>query len=197
MHRYDISKKQAMEAEIDKYFSREWIIEPVSLELQFRGIDRLWTHRTTGEQYYVEYKCDHQTVATKRVFIETISNGNSGRLGWVQTSEADLLIYYCHGLGFAFRASMPKVQEVYLSKWKNLKVRRAANIGRDGRVYETLGVCVNKDKFKRDLGVWCQVVSMDVLDVPAELANPEPLTIWQESELAAVDALLEGQGGVA
>lgn len=187
MHRYSESARRSMEAEIDKHFSRQWRIEPVGIETQFDGIDRMWTHLTTGEVYAVEYKCDHRTIETHRVFIETVSNANSGRPGWVITSQADLLIYYCHGLGFAFRASMPKVQEVYETKWKDLKVRAASNIGRDGRAYNTLGVCVNKNKFKRDLASWCQIEPLEVLDVSSRLAEPE-LTLWHDAELAAVQA---------
>lgn len=190
MHRYSESAKRAMEAEIDKHFARQWAIKPVTRESQFAGIDRIWTHRTTGEEYAVEYKCDHRTAATHRVFIETVSNANSGRPGWVITSEADLLIYYCHGLGFAFRASMPKVQEVYEARWSGLKVRSAQNIGRDGRVYDTLGVCVNKNKFKRDLGCWCQIEPVEVLDIPAGLGVPQ-LMLWHEGELAALQAEME------
>lgn len=187
MHRYNESVKRAMESEIDKHFSRQWRIEPVDRDTQLDGIDRIWTHLTTGELYTVEYKCDHRTIQTNRVFIETVSNANSTRPGWVITSQADLLIYYCHGLGFAFRASMPKVQETYEAKWKDLPVRSASNIGRDGRMYDTLGVCVNKNKFKRDLAGWCQIEPLDVLDVPSQLEEPE-LALWHDAELEAVQA---------
>jgi hypothetical protein len=84
----------------------------------------------------VEYKCDEEAIKTGRLFIETVSNDVSGRLGWAKTTNADWILYFVVPVRvFAFR---PETLRAALDRWSGHFPLKKADNGR----FNTLGVCV-------------------------------------------------------
>jgi len=79
---------------LDSYFSKYYKIQSVTMELQKRGIDRLFID---GNRILkVEYKADYKAIKTGNVFIETYSV-KPIKKGWSLTSESDFILYYIIG----------------------------------------------------------------------------------------------------
>ena len=84
---------------LDQLLEPNWIVTPSTDKQQRQGIDRLLTHRLTGQKVKAEYKTDHRGHRSERAFVEIISVDRKGKLGWAYLSEADFLIYYLSGPG--------------------------------------------------------------------------------------------------
>lgn len=78
---------------LDKVLARFGVITPVEMKEQWQGIDRILL-RHGGETLTLEYKTDYRASTTGNVFIETMSNQGSGRLGWAYTTQADRIVWY-------------------------------------------------------------------------------------------------------
>jgi hypothetical protein len=137
---------------LDHYFARWFRIQPVALDTELRdGYDRIFTRKRDGEQLKIEYKADWQAADSKNAFIETISVYEERKLGWVYTSQADMLIYFVPPLGVIHMVPLGAIRFV-LPGWK-LRYREvhAPNEG-----YRTYGVLVPLAQMGR-LGVTRQV----------------------------------------
>jgi hypothetical protein len=88
-----LSKGEEYERKLDEYFSYWYNIEPVDIDGQRQGIDRIF--RNNDRIIAVEYKTDFLTQNTGNVFIETMSVTEMGRYGWAWTCKADILVYLC------------------------------------------------------------------------------------------------------
>ena len=88
--KYSFDKQLALgeegETAIDNYMHLEWgfIVEPVSMELQKMGIDRIVTS-PEGIVTSIEIKSDYQAHYTSNIFIETVSVDTAEKLGWPLT----------------------------------------------------------------------------------------------------------------
>lgn len=84
---------QQYETIIDAYIGDAlgYEIEPVSMELQRLGIDRIWTG-PDGSRFTVEYKTDLHT--NGKAFLETVENDQRGTPGWIYKATANLLVYF-------------------------------------------------------------------------------------------------------
>lgn len=138
VHKFDESLAfgQYMENLLDDYFSTWFLIEEVSMELQYLGIDRIFTKHSTGERFSVEYKADRRAHDTGNVFIETVSvqKGNTiEKLGWALTSTAQRLVYFIPGPNRVYILDMVDIRDM-LSKWGDTcKVATAENEGYVGK----------------------------------------------------------------
>jgi hypothetical protein len=103
--KYDFDKQLALgkvsELLVDTYYSDRFCIYPVGMELERRGIDRIYRSRETGQVYLVEVKADSKAFSSGNMFVETCAYGgynDNGEFvcrkpGWAYTSEATLLMY--------------------------------------------------------------------------------------------------------
>lgn len=125
------------ETTLDKYFSKFYDIEPVSVELQKMGIDRIFVEKGTNIRHSVEYKTDKKAAKTGNLFIESISNDTNGKLGWTVTFLAQVLIIYVPGLQLAFEISASPIKKK-LAEWMGkYEVKQIPNPG-----YYTHGIPV-------------------------------------------------------
>ena len=93
-----LAKGQKYEEILDEHFTQWYKIKPVSLQFQRLGIDRVFTDEN-DIRITVEYKTDFRAEKTGNVFIELISVDKTQKPGWVQSSIAQLLVYYIPGRG--------------------------------------------------------------------------------------------------
>ncbi len=129
---------------LDGYYSNWFVIEPVSMNAQKSGIDRVWTNRTDSIRYSVEYKSDSTAATTGNVFIETVSVDVQDKKGWAKTSCAQLLVYYIPPLNTAYTIPMLSIKSL-LSDWiKKYKLQSIKNKG-----YFTKGLLVPVTEFAK------------------------------------------------
>ena len=142
-----LAEGEGYEQEIDRYFSKHYIIKTVTMQQQRMGIDRTWKNRNTGVEASMEYKADKTAAITSNVFIETISVDEKNKPGWAYSSLAQWLVTY-----------IPPMQEGYITEMTNIKrwlpewiekypEKPIRNIGRDGTPYTTKGVPVPLSEF--------------------------------------------------
>lgn len=110
---------------LDQLMEPEWIVTPSTHREQLMGIDRILTHRQTGQKVKVEYKTDLRGHRSERAFVEIISVDRKGKLGWAYLSEADFLIYY-----------LRKLKVVYVISFADLR----GQLRRWHRLYEVVSV---------------------------------------------------------
>jgi hypothetical protein len=128
---------QAGETFLDGFFAElGYVVEPVSEELQLRGIDRLMTG--SNGPVYVEYKTDYHN--TGRAFVETQSTEK--RLGWAFTSQAEILVYFLPVLAVVYVMRLTAMRN-HLNHW--LKAYPSADVPNEGWV--TRGVIVPLTEF--------------------------------------------------
>jgi len=96
-----LAKGKTSELLVDTYYSDRFDIYPVDIDLERRGIDRIYRSRATGQVYLVEVKADSKTFTTGNMFVETCAYGGYDdggefvcrKKGWAYMSEATLLMY--------------------------------------------------------------------------------------------------------
>lgn len=137
-HNFDekLAWGQYMENLLDDYFSTWFSIADVPMALQRLGVDRIFTKRSTGERFSVEYKADQRAHETGNVYIETVSVEKDEvieKLGWAYTSIAQRLVYFIPGPNRLYILDMVDIRDM-LSKWgKTCKVATAVNVGYVGK----------------------------------------------------------------
>lgn len=77
------------EKRLDKFFSRFYKIDPVPMDLQRLGVDRVFNNN--GIRFTVEYKTDLKACTTGNFFLETEVDGKPG---WLYSSVAQVVVYY-------------------------------------------------------------------------------------------------------
>ena len=130
-------------AKLDDWLAESYPMRPATMEEQWRGMDRLVRVALDedGLEVGVDYKCDERAARTGNAFIETVSNDVSGRKGWALTTEADWVFYFVvPDRVFGLRAD--KLRAAIPDWQRRFPTRAARNVGRDGRPFRTLGVCV-------------------------------------------------------
>lgn len=196
MHSLDASMLRSREKELDKHFAADWRIRSVPRSLQRHGIDRIWTHRASGREWTVEYKCDGRAVETGNAFIETVSVDTAGKLGWAYTSWAQQLVYYCPGLDFALVVPMNALKTRLVAWRRDYRERGPVkNMGRDGKVYGTFGLAVPLDEMR---AIASASVSVEILDEAPIGSEAEALALARTialdaSDLEEIEALAQGR----
>lgn len=133
------------EALLDQFFSHWFDVESVTMAEQRRGIDRLFIGEELDDALAVEMKSDFQASNTGNVFVETISVDKDGKPGWVFTTEADALIYYCHedGGGYGWVFDPLDLRSAVWGWTRSYEVKTASNKG-----YHSYGLLVPQKVFK-------------------------------------------------
>lgn len=163
---YDLKDQLALsrlrDSEIDKHFSNTWRIQSVGRDFERVGIDRIWTHKTSGRRWTVEYKHDTLAHKTRRVFVETLSVKEAGKLGWSYTSCARVVVYYVVEGEYAFVTRMDEI-EGKLPWWEATFPKKEATTAnkRTGERYTTVGVCVPLMIYRASADKVCPVYSGD------------------------------------
>lgn len=136
-----LEKGEGFEDVLDRYFSKRYKVEKVSMSAQKSGIDRVFTHPEKF-RYSVEYKADEITHRTGNVFIETVSVDTHDKPGWGYSSCAQMLIYYPVGTNTAYGIPMLTLKNLLVEWKKKYKERPVANNG-----YKTYGIPVPLGEF--------------------------------------------------
>jgi len=139
-----LTKGEKGEKNLDAFFAERYEIEPVSMDLQRQGIDRIFTNRETGKRHKVEYKTDWTASKTGNAFVETISVDTADKPGWAYSSKADILIYYLPQDMLVYVVEFPILRRL-LPRWETTCVSR--KIPNNG--YMTHGLLVPLDEFER------------------------------------------------
>lgn len=139
----DIGKQG--EEKLDAYFyALGTEIRCANMFEQKRGIDR-WFRAKDGDRVYtVEYKTDEKTQKTGNVFVETISNNQTGALGWAVKGLADFVIYYAVGIEEAAVIRSEKLREKIAEWFFSYPTKAVKNRG-----YMTYGILVPWEEFKK------------------------------------------------
>ncbi len=138
-----LSKGEASEHKLDTIFATDYDITPVGMDLQRKGIDRIFNRKDNGAIYKVEYKTDWTAQRTHNVFIETISVDKNRKPGWAHSSQADVLIYYIPGDELIYIICFSSLR-AKLHIWKNFPEKKIPNNG-----YNTIGLLVPLSEFEK------------------------------------------------
>lgn len=130
---------------LDAYFSKFYTIEEVTMNEQFQGIDRFF-HKGDIKLAF-EYKCD--TYTSGNVFVETLSNIESGRLGWAFTSKADYIVYFFLNYDFFLLVKPADVKNA-LKDWVKCCRYRDVYNKVEGREWHSRGRLVTIEQFIAD-----------------------------------------------
>lgn len=136
------------EGMLDDHFSKWYEIEPATRKQERRGIDRIFTRRSNGRRYAIEYKCDKTAAQTGNAFVETVSVDSAGKPGWALTCSADFIIYYIVGRGPAY-VIRPKEIKRRVKRWGRQYPKRAIPNKKNGQRYNTIGLLVPLFEFER------------------------------------------------
>mgnify|MGYP001582985356 FL=1 len=96
MHRFEDSRavEARWEGVLDAWLRADGRdVRPATMAEQWKGIDRVVTDEN-GEVCGIEYKIDEVARRTGNIFVETVSNDNTGRPGWAYTSTARWIFYF-------------------------------------------------------------------------------------------------------
>lgn len=160
-HHFFTSLKQGElgEAQLDKFFSKQWAIAPATIAQQNQGIDRcFYDLRSNQFAFTVEYKFDSMAAKTGNAFIELGSFGAIAKLGWVYTCSADRIFYTIAGDLLVYELNPVQVR-AFLPGWlrKYSQSVKAVSNNRDGTFYSTIGLLVPLRELE---AIAQQVVSM-------------------------------------
>jgi len=114
------------EAKLDKFFKEVigFTIEPVTKEEEIAsGFDRKFIK--DDRQCYIEYKTDDKAKTTGNLFIETLSNSNNGKLGWVLTSKADRVTILVGSIAYLIK--MKELRKHIQTKGNQYRIATAHN----------------------------------------------------------------------
>ena len=122
------------ERQVDKFFSRWYKIENVSLDTEIKkGYDRIFTD-VNGKQTKVEIKFDTRTEQTGNLFLEDkIVYDYKTTSGWIVKSQADILIYTTQKRFLLFY--MQNLKEWFIANYSQYQMRRVPNNGFYGTGY--------------------------------------------------------------
>lgn len=128
---YKFSEQNALgqngEGEIRAHFAAMGI-ETFSVPLATNklGID-FWAIQS-GVKIYFEAKTDSMTARTQNVFIETVSNSSTGKLGWLFSTRADFILYYVPEWAAYLKIPTPELRN-FLTFAPKYPIKHAKNHG--------------------------------------------------------------------
>jgi len=167
---------------LDRWFAAEYEVRPAAPQEQRRGIDRVFTHRQTGQRLAVEYKTNYKAAYTGNAFVETVSMDTVGRAGWVYESQADYLVYYIPGEGLIYVITL-EVLRRELSRWVQAYPHRAAQnpgyathgVGSPGGFAAAIGRAVSTIRGRAvDLSASASVWAGSNRVLPNQISPPGP-----------------------
>lgn len=126
---------------LDRYFSKWYTITPVSLDQELtKGIDRIFDG--ANGRRTIEYKADFKSAKTGNAYLEYEVNSDNGKskLGWVEGSLADYVIYAIISEQTITQIYVlePKILRDNLPNWKEqYRIVKCHNKG-----YHSVGVIV-------------------------------------------------------
>lgn len=147
---HDFKEKLAESQEtskiLDDHFSNEFFILPTPLDLDKRGVDRVYIDKEDMKPYTVEYKQDSRCKDTGNAFVEICSvyREECEKQGWAHTCCADYLLYHdvCNNVVYIIPVeSMRGVLAGWISSYGR---GRAYNKG-----YHSVGVLVPMQEFTK------------------------------------------------
>lgn len=138
-----LAKGEKSENKLDHFFSQWYTIQPVGMDKQRQGIDRIFTNKETGVISKIEYKTDWTAGKTHNAFVETISVDTANKPGWAHSSQADYLFYYVPGDELIYIITFAKLRE-QMHRWHGFPTRAIPNNG-----YKTIGILVPLAEFER------------------------------------------------
>lgn len=162
---------------LERFYSHEYRITPVSITINRQGIDRIFTPLDGGKPFGVEFKADIQAARTGNICAETESSAGL-KEGWALTARAALLIYYLPPSHTAYEVPMERFRS-RLPEWQVLFPTKIAR----NRDYNTVNVLVPLHHLKSiatrtrlippdgdpsgDAANWCQVKKDGEWIIPA------------------------------
>lgn len=123
---------------------------------QWLGIDFYVTPPAGLPPYTLEVKTDRAAHRTGNVFVEILSNEETGRGGWARDCTADRLAYLVDESDIVYFFELPQLTKL-AAGWerqarrgdRGFRVQRVSNRGPDGRPYTTVGVLVPQALFEK------------------------------------------------
>lgn len=147
VHKFsDKLAQERIQSEIlDKNFSEQHYVLPVPLELDKKGIDRVFVSRETYEPMTMEYKNDFRAAETGNAFIEVCSvhKEECEKLGWAHTCNAEFLVYHVVGDAVAYIVDVELLQ-AKVDEWRKLH-REAKSFN---PTYHSVGILVPLSEIK-------------------------------------------------
>lgn len=125
------------------FFSDKYHIKSVSRDMQRHGIDRIFTRKTNGDEFSVEYKADATASRTGNAFVETVSVDTQNKPGWAYYCKATFIIYYINSIGPIYVLRTSKLKQA-LPEWE--RKYRSVAVPNDG--YKTIGLLVPLREFE-------------------------------------------------
>ena len=124
VHKFNESLQygEGIETMLDAFFSKWFMIEPVTPDLQRLGVDRIFTMNRSKQRFSVEYKADRQAHDTGNAYIETVSvyrDGEIVKFGWANTSIAQRVLYYIEGPRRVYILDLHDIRDM-LPKWEKV-----------------------------------------------------------------------------
>lgn len=128
---------------IRQYLSKEWIVKPVTMADQKRGIDfSLINKKNPSIKFAIEIKTDHRAFRTGNAFVETWS-AYPTKKGWAYTCQADYLFYFLPEGLLVYVFAVEKLK-VMVEHWRFYSERKIKN-----KTWETRGVLVPLHEFEQ------------------------------------------------
>lgn len=122
--------------------SQGWQLRPATDAEQRQGIDFWGCFPSKGATSF-EIKTDRRAHRSGNAFIELESSNKTGKLGWLFTCEADVILYWIPGLDLVLWMQPDNIRNAY-QDWKDLYSLR--QIPNDG--YYTTGLIVPLESFQ-------------------------------------------------
>ena len=145
-----LKKGEKGEKELDKFFKKTFEISDVPMELQRAGIDRVFIHKKTRSRCTVEYKTDFAEKRYGNVFLETWSNVQDQKRGWMYTTLAQWIYFYLPHRKEVCIIDVVSLKEHLKELEEKYPVKSALNrIPNNGGFYRSEGVCVPYKEFKK------------------------------------------------
>lgn len=139
--REQIDKGKQAEARLDEWFSTWYEIKQIPLEVErVEHFDRIFIR--DGQEMRVEYKTDFQAHQTGNAFIETYSNIETNKPGWIYSSQADILVYFIPEAKSILIVRMMLIRMCIRHYLKVYRKRKCKNVNPNGSNYHSEGVLV-------------------------------------------------------
>ena len=154
----DLGRGKIGENKLDEYFSSKYHIESVSIDTEIDcGYDRIFTRKSDGKTFTVEYKTDYMTLQTGNLFFETdvfTFEKQSHKKGWLYHSQADIIIYFMEPIILVMRRE--PLLAFFHKHYKNYKTAKTKN-----DVNEATGLLVPYFDIKENKNITVKVYKME------------------------------------
>ena len=142
--RQQLKKGEAAERWLDSRFVEEFHITTVTRQEQRQGIDRIFTRKSDGRKWAIEYKADKTAAQTGNAFVEIVSVDTYDKPGWALYCQADFILYYIIGIGPVY-VLRPSDIRSKLTEWESQFQKRSVS----NNDYNTIGILVPLSEFEK------------------------------------------------